>query len=83
MFGDDFRSHMVEVVKLDQNMAKSISDFLEIGRERNRLVHQDYGSFFLEKSAEEIFGSYVSAMVFVDFVPKPFGTFPRNCKRSR
>jgi RiboL-PSP-HEPN len=75
MFGDDFRSHMVEVVKQDQNMAKSISDFLEIGRERNRLVHQDYGSFFLEKSAEEIFGSYVSAMVFVDFVPKALRNF--------
>jgi hypothetical protein len=75
MFGDEFRSHMVEVVKLDQNMAKSISAFLEIGRERNRLVHQDYGSFFLEKSAEEIFGLYVSAMVFVDFVPKALRDF--------
>jgi hypothetical protein len=75
MFGDDFRSHMVGFVKLDHKLAKSISDFLEIGRERNRLVHQDYGSFFLEKSAEEIFGSYVSAMVFVDLVPKALRDF--------
>ena len=75
MFGDDFRSHMVELIKQDQNMAKSISDFLEIGRERNRLVHQDYGSFFLEKTAEEIFGLYVSAMVFVDFVPMAMRDF--------
>jgi len=75
MFGEDFRSHMIEIIKLDQNMAKSISAFLEIGRERNRLVHQDYGSFFLEKSAEEIFGLYVSAMVFVDFVPKALRDF--------
>ena len=66
---------MIEIVNLDQNMAKSISAFLEIGRERNRLVHQDYGSFFLEKSAEEIFGLYVSAMVFVDFVPKALRDF--------
>ncbi|XUM22858.1 HEPN domain-containing protein [Bradyrhizobium oligotrophicum S58] len=69
MFGEDFRAHMMGVVRLDPNMARSISSFLEIGRERNRLVHQDYGSFFLEKTAEEIFGLYVSAMVFVDFVP--------------
>lgn len=75
MFGDDFRTHMVEIVKLDSNMAKSIADFLEIGRERNRLVHQDYGSFFLEKTAEEIFGLYVSAMVFVEFVPKALRDF--------
>jgi hypothetical protein len=75
MFGEDFRSHKIELVKIDRNMSKSISDFLEIGRERNRLVHQDYGSFFLEKSAEEIFASYVSGMVFVDFVPKALRDF--------
>jgi hypothetical protein len=67
--------HMVAVIKQDMNMTKSILDFLEIGRERNRLVHQDYGTFFLEKSAEEIFGSYASAMVFVDFVPKALRDF--------
>lgn len=66
---------MTDIVKQDQHIAKSISDFIEIGRERNRLVHQDYGSFFLEKSAEEIFGSYVSGMVFVDFVPKALRDF--------
>jgi hypothetical protein len=80
MFGDDFKSHMIEVLKTDRNMAKSISDFLEIGRERNRLVHQDYGSFFLEKSAEEIFGSYVSGMVFVDFVPMALRDFSAKLK---
>ena len=70
MFGEDFAAHMIALVKGDQNLANSISNFLEIGRERNRLVHQDYGSFFLEKTAEEIFASYASAMVFVDFFPK-------------
>lgn len=70
MFGDGFRSHMTNLVKTDLGMSKSIVDFLEVGRERNRLVHQDYGSFFLEKSAEEIFALYVSAMVFVEFIPK-------------
>jgi hypothetical protein len=75
MFGEDFRSHMIGVVRGDQNVAKSIAAFLEIGRERNRLVHQDYGSFFLEKTAEEIFGLYVSAMVFVEFVPKALRDF--------
>src|SRR5689334_4001018 len=58
MFGEDFKAHMVDIVKQDENMATSISNFMEIGRERNRLVHQDYGSFSLEKTAEEIFGLY-------------------------
>ena len=70
MFGDDFRAHMSDLVGRDANIAKSISDFIEIGRERNRLVHQDYGTYFLEKTAEEIFSAYASAMVFVDFIPK-------------
>jgi RiboL-PSP-HEPN len=70
MFGDDFKSHMSSLIEADQNLVKSISDFMEIGRERNRLVHQDYGSFFLEKTAEEIFASCASALVFVEFIPK-------------
>lgn len=70
IFGDDFRSHMAKVVQNDVNLQKSIADFLEIGRERNRLVHQDYGSYFLEKTAEEIFALYASALVFVEFIPK-------------
>jgi len=70
MFGDGFKGHMAKVIDGDENLAKSISDFMEIGRERNRLVHQDYGSFFLEKTAEEIFASYASALLFVEFIPK-------------
>jgi len=70
MFGDEFSKHMATIVKQDANLASSISNFMEIGRERNRLVHQDYGAFFLEKTAEEIFALYASAMVFVDYIPK-------------
>lgn len=70
LFGDGFGLHMIDVIKLDENIAKSIAAFLEIGRDRNRLVHQDYGSFYLEKTAEEIFALYVSAMIFVEFLPK-------------
>lgn len=70
MFGEEFRVHMSDVVGRDANMAKSISDFMEIGRERNRLVHQDYGSYFLEKTSEEIFRSYASGLMFVEFIPK-------------
>lgn len=75
MFGEDFKAHMAKFLREDRNLTKSIADFIEIGRERNRLVHQDYGSFFLEKTAEEIFGLYVSGMIFVDFVPKALRDF--------
>lgn len=76
MFGDDFRAHMIDLLKKDENLVKSVSDFLEIGRERNRLVHQDYGTFSLEKTAEEIFALYASAMIFVEYIPKALREFP-------
>jgi HEPN superfamily RiboL-PSP-like protein len=62
MSGDEFRAHMSSLVSRDEALDRSIVSFLELGRERNRLVHQDYGSFFLEKTADEIFALYVSAL---------------------
>ena len=38
-------------VKAEAQLDESIRAFLEIGRERNRLVHQNYGMFTLEKTA--------------------------------
>ena len=70
MFGEEFKAHMAELMKSDENLSRSVRDFLELGRERNRLVHQDYGSYFLEKTAEEIFKLYASALMFVEFMPK-------------
>ena len=79
IFGEDFKSHMSALMDNDPNLARSVTDFLEIGRERNRLVHQDYGSFFLEKLAEEIFALYASALFFVEFIPNQ-GTRAKNSR---
>jgi hypothetical protein len=75
MFGDEFKAHMVDLMSRDENLGRSVSDFIELGRERNRLVHQDYGSYFLEKTAEEIFTLYASALMFVEFMPKALREF--------
>ncbi len=48
---------------------ESFAAFLEIGRERNRLVHQDFGVFALEKTTAEIHPLYTRAILFVDAVP--------------
>jgi hypothetical protein len=76
LFGDNFISHMSSIVSADSNMGKSIANFIEIGRERNRLVHQDFASFSMEKTAEEIFTSYASALMFVDFIPRALRDCP-------
>ena len=66
LFGIEFKSFMTEKLKSNEEMKKSILDFIEIGRERNRLVHQNYGSFSIEKTAKEIFDLYNSAKKFVN-----------------
>ncbi|WP_352665127.1 HEPN domain-containing protein [Mesorhizobium sp. M0166] len=47
MFGDVFREHMTSLVRNRVQFDEAAKAFLEIGRDRNRLVHQDFGSFDL------------------------------------
>ena len=75
LFGEDFKNRMEEKVKNDSNLDSSIKAFLEIGRERNRLVHDDFGSFSLEKTYEEIYNLYSEAARFVEWFPDALKTF--------
>ncbi len=68
-FGSSFSTFMKAEVKSDENLAGAIKAFIEIGLERNRLVHQNFGTFTLEKTAEEIFALYKTAVEFLDVVP--------------
>ena len=69
MFGESFGRHMKSVVDEDDDLSSSIQAFMEIGRERNRIVHQDFGSFSLEKTSAEIYETYRSATKFVEWFP--------------
>ncbi len=68
-FGSSFGTFMKAEVKSDENLAGAIKAFIEIGSERNRLVHQNFGTFTLEKTAEEIFALYKTAVGFLDVIP--------------
>jgi hypothetical protein len=56
-------------VEDDDSLNEAVRAFLEIGSNRNRLIHNDFGSFFLEKTAEEVYNLYSKAMVFVEAFP--------------
>ena len=75
LFGNDFRDFMKERIREDDELDGSIRAFLELGRDRNRLVHQDFGTFPLEKTTEEIHALYTRAMRFVDAVPSALREF--------
>lgn len=66
MFGVEFKQMMQERVKSSEELRVAITSFLEIGNERNKLVHQDFASFPFEKTLDEIYGSYKKAIPFVD-----------------
>lgn len=68
MFGTDFKGHVTEVVRQDEELEAGIQAFLKIGRERNRVVHADFGSCEVAETTEEIMALYRSACVFVDRV---------------
>lgn len=70
LFGDEFKSAMNKRVRESEELRLAIRNFLEVENERNRLVHQDYATFQLEKTLDEIYSLYQSALVFVKFLPK-------------
>ncbi len=76
MFGDAFKDHLKAHIAADEQLKAAVSSFLEMGRDRNRLVHQNYASFTIEKTAQEIYNTYRSALYFVEKMPDCF----RNCE---
>jgi hypothetical protein len=69
LFGSEFRTAMTGKVNASNDLRTAIQAFLELGSERNKLIHQDYATFPLEKTLEEIYESYRSALTFVDQIP--------------
>ena len=69
LFGESFRNRMRERVRQDANLDNSIRAFLELTRDRNRLVHGNIGAFSLEKTSAEIYNAYETALGFVETLP--------------
>jgi hypothetical protein len=69
LFGAKFRADMIEKTRASDDLRDSIQAFLELGNERNKLLHQDYATFPLEKTLDEIFSLYSRALTFVEQIP--------------
>ncbi len=75
LFGETFREHMETEVEKVASLKSSIQAFLEIGSERNRLIHEDFATFSLEKTSKEIYGLYDAAKRFVEWFPDALQKF--------
>lgn len=69
-FGSNFKAAMIAKVKDSDELKISVQAFLEVGNERNKLVHQDYATFLLEKTLDEIYGLFRRANYFVEYLPQ-------------
>ncbi len=69
LFGSSFKQAMTGRVRASDELNASIRAFLELGNERNKLVHQDFASFHLEKTLGEIYSLYRQSLLFVDGLP--------------
>jgi hypothetical protein len=64
LFGDPFKNFVKEKIKNDSIFKKSTKDFLELGRLRNELVHNNYALFNLLLTPQEIETKFESARQF-------------------
>lgn len=80
LFGEEFKAHMRLVIRGSPGLDKSIQAFLELGEGRNRLAHQNFAAFALEKTAEEIYKLYQEAFPFINSVRNELRVCSRNLK---
>ena len=80
MFGSALKDLVKQELK-DIELSQAAEAFLELGNIRNLLVHENFASYPLEKTADEIYHLYGAALRFVLYVeyklnPMPTATPP-------
>ncbi|WOK08787.1 HEPN domain-containing protein [Imperialibacter roseus] len=68
LFGEECKKDYKEKIKADEELERSVIAFLQLGQQRNRLVHLNFGEYFIEKTADEIYLEYLLAKRFLTFV---------------
>ena len=68
LFGSEFKKKISAEIASDANLTKASKDFLEIGNLRNCIVHQNYATYIMEKSAAEIFETFKNALKFITYL---------------
>jgi hypothetical protein len=82
MFGNEFKTHMAAVIKASPDLDRSIKAFLEMGQQRNRLAHQNFAGFTMEKTAEEIFQLYKDSQLFIETVNNELRVCSGNLRKA-
>lgn len=66
LFGTGFKQRFSDKINQSTDLENSTKTFLELGNDRNRLVHQNFATYNLEKTSDEIKDSHLIAKAFVE-----------------
>ncbi|MEK6324548.1 MAG: HEPN domain-containing protein [Acidobacteriota bacterium] len=59
-----------------EDLAQAAAAFLELGDLRNLLVHENFASYPLEMTSDEVYGLYVAALKFVTYIEVKLNPMP-------
>ena len=68
LFGDGFKSAVCKEIDNSESMKNKMRAFLTLGFERNKMVHENFMDYTLEKTFDEIVLLHEEALAFVDFL---------------
>jgi len=74
LFGDSYLQKVKAKIKGSVELSNAAKSFIELGSERNNLVHRNFGNYPLQKTAQEIYDMYLEAVKFVYLIPQEFRT---------
>jgi hypothetical protein len=69
-FGEDFSAKCKGEVKGQEGLSVSVSAFLELGEMRNKLAHLNFALFPIDKTSDEIYQLYKTALTFLDYLKR-------------
>lgn len=72
-FGEDFKASVSQDMQTTIELQQGMLAFLELGRDRNTLVHENFVTFSLEKTSSDIYAMYKKAFIFVSYLSLKFG----------
>ena len=75
LFGSDFLEFMKAEVKQNPELDSAVKAFLDLGMDRNNVVHIDFATNAAAKTADEVYYAYQTALQFVDALPVKYREF--------
>lgn len=68
LFGEETKNRVREEIGKDESLKQSEVSFMELGKQRNLLVHENFAEYDVNTTVDEIYKKYQSACSFVAFL---------------